>query len=229
MIFFPIKQKFFYAFFALLVPIVFLRPCPAAFPRLALDRAHVRAGSVVEGFNIRHTFVLKNQGLAPLEILEAKTDCSCTDMAYDKVIQPDSNCYFRVVFHTLGQVGDQVKTIRLSTNDPKNPEVVLEIHARVLPAVEITPNRIFLNGEAGAPMKQSLIVKAQQAFELTLVEDHLPKGMTMGISPTPDHHAYLLDFAATPITAGSARGRVFFKTTIPHKPRIMIPAMVRAR
>jgi hypothetical protein len=198
-------------------------------PRLVIEKDHVDAGTVVEGFDIRHTFLLQNRGDGPLIISEAKTDCSCTKMQHDDIIQPLSNSYLRVIFHTLGQTGDQVKTIRLSTNDSSEPERVLKISAHVLPAVKVEPGRVFLNGPQGHPLSRTVTITSPDncPFDLKVVKNALPSHVHLSIKKEPDGHAYSLNFVSECTEPGIIRGRLFLETSIPHRPMIVIPFMER--
>lgn len=226
---FPLK--FFLPFLILFFVGISCQTCSAVEnkPLLFIGQDQVSAGTVVEGFEIRHTFLLQNRGNAPLIISKAETDCSCTKMHHDKIINPKSNSYFRVVFHTLGQVGEQVKTIRLTTNDPMVPERVITISAHVLPAVKVVPSRVFLNGPEGSPLSQTVTVTSpdDRPFDIEITKNELPPQILVSIKKDAKNHGYLIGFQTKGLGAGTSRGRIFLKTSIPHRPTVVIPLLVR--
>ncbi len=198
-------------------------------PLLFIDKDHVNAGTVVEGFSIRHTFLIQNRGDAPLIINDAKTDCSCTKIAHDDIIKPDHNTYLRVNFHTLGQLGNQVKTIRINSNDPVRPSIILKIYAHVLPAVKVEPKRVFFKGFAGKAITEEVVITASdnRNFELTVTKEQLDPQTKVTIKKMPKTNAYTLVFTNQASANGTTRGRLFLKTDIPHRSIIVIPVLSR--
>jgi hypothetical protein len=203
---------------------------PKDVPRLYIEEDCMKKVTVVEGFQIRHTFLLQNHGNAPLVISKAEPSCSCIKVHHDPVIQPGKNLYFRVRFDTRGQIGDQVKTIRLVTNDPARPEHTLAIPAEILPAVKATPERVFFNGPAGTPMTAQVKVfpPDRRPFTLEMGENHLPSHIQAVIRErSPETGAYTVVFTSTGHQAGASRGRLCLTTNIPYSQELVIPVYSR--
>lgn len=217
----------------LLLLILFPALCPASegkkFPKAVVEKRHVDAGTVVEGKNIRHTFLLQNRGEAPLLISRAETDCTCTKITHDEVILPDRNCYLRVVFHTHGQAGEQIKTIRIHSNDPEQPELELSLQARVLPAISVEPDRVFFNGVPGKALNQAVEITAPEGnpLELFLKQNRLSDQTGVAMEKNIGKNSYTIHFRHKGETPETFRGRVQFSTNVAHVPVITIPVYTR--
>jgi len=97
-------------------------------------------GTVIYGEVAEHTFVVKNLGSQPLEILRLSTSCGCTKATIaeeDKVIAPGQSVDMLVTFDPAVHkddmdLGDITRVVYIRTNDPKNPETEVEITAKVI-------------------------------------------------------------------------------------------------
>lgn len=206
--------------------------CPAGqgkFPQAMVKAPHTQAGTVVEGTDIRHTFLLQNRGNAPLIISRAETDCSCTQILHDDVVLPGRNSYLRSVFRTWGRTGDQVKTIRLFTNDPEQPELLLTMQAEVMPAVVVKPNRVFFNGVPGQEMNQSVVIRAPEGhpLELSFKQRQLSDQTGVALKKNDKENTYTVLFRHKGESVETFRGRVLLSTNLPYQPVIRIPVFVR--
>lgn len=102
-------------------------------------------GTVIYGEVAEHTFVVKNLGDEPLEILRLSTSCGCTKATIaeeDKVIAPGQSVDMLVTFDPAvhkddTDLGDLTRIVYLKTNDPENSEVEVEINAYVIKAEQI--------------------------------------------------------------------------------------------
>ncbi len=196
-------------------------------PSLFVEQTDIDVGTLVEGKSIRHTFLLKNKGNAPLIIDRVKTDCACTKVAHDPVIQPGRNSYLRVMMNTSGQTGPWTRSIRILSNDPRSPETILTITANVLEAVRVTPNRVFFNGVTGHPLDQVVTITGpgSKPFTLTLKQRQLSDQTGVYIESLKDHYfVHIRHKAETPETS---RGRILLSTDIPQRTLISIPVFSR--
>ncbi|MCD4719827.1 MAG: DUF1573 domain-containing protein [Desulfobacula sp.] len=197
-------------------------------PLLVIEEPNINAGTVVEGFLIRHTFLLQNRGDAPLHITKVTTDCGCTKVKYDKIVEPDRNSYLRVAFNTAGEAGSQVKTIRIFSNDPLQPEIILDITAKVLKAVKVQPDRIFFNGLAGRELKQTVTICApdNKPFSLKFKKSQLSDQVGFSIEKKKNN-SWLVHIKNKAQKAETSRGRIFLTTDIKYRPLITIPVYSR--
>jgi len=97
-------------------------------------------GTVIYGEVAKHAFAVKNIGNEPLEILRLSTSCGCTKATIaedDKIIAPGQSVDMLVTFDPAvhkddTDLGDLTRIVYIKTNDPKNPEVEVEITANVI-------------------------------------------------------------------------------------------------
>lgn len=198
-------------------------------PVLVIEEANIDAGTVVEGFLIRHTFLLKNRGEAPLHITKVETDCGCTKVKYDEIIAPDKNSYLRVTFNTAGEAGNQIKAIRLFSNDALHPQLSLAIMATVLEAVNVQPGRIFFDGMPGNELVQTVTISApdNKPFSLEFKQSQLSDQVGFSIEKNISDNSWLVHIKNKAQKAETSRGRLFLTTDIKYRPLITIPVYSR--
>lgn len=74
-------------------------------------------GQVKEGAQVKHTFVLKNAGDAPVILSKVTASCGCTQPEFSKSpILPGETSNIQVTFNSEGQVGKQQKIITIQSN-----------------------------------------------------------------------------------------------------------------
>lgn len=74
-------------------------------------------GQVKEGAQVKHTFVLKNTGDAPVILSKVTASCGCTQPEFSKSpILPGETSDIQVTFNSEGQVGKQQKIITIQSN-----------------------------------------------------------------------------------------------------------------
>lgn len=84
-------------------------------------------GKVKQGELLKHDFVIKNTGNAPLEIVGMETACGCTKISIDKeTIPPGGEAIFTMELDTKNLEGKQVKSATIFANSfPKIKRLVL--------------------------------------------------------------------------------------------------------
>ncbi len=108
------------------------------FPVMAFDEAEFDFGTIDQGTNVEHVFKFKNNGDAPLVIVDAKSSCGCTVPSFPKeAIAPGGEGEMLVKFNGSGK--NQVsKTVTITANTKTGKET-LKIKAFVTPK-EGAPN-----------------------------------------------------------------------------------------
>lgn len=83
--------------------------------------------------SIDHTFILRNTGEEPVDILEAKSGCPCTTVfPHEKTIQPGSSVPISVRFQPSGPPGVQRQVVLVKIDDSKNSKVWLHLRGTVV-------------------------------------------------------------------------------------------------
>ncbi|WP_347374897.1 DUF1573 domain-containing protein [Aequorivita sp. Q41] len=108
------------------------------FPVITFEENQFDFGTIEQGTNVEHVFKFKNDGEAPLMIVNAKSSCGCTIPEYTKdPIAPGDSGEMLVKFNGSGQ--NQVsKTVTLTTNTKAGTETLM-IKAFVTPKEGAAP------------------------------------------------------------------------------------------
>ena len=109
-------------------------------PQLVVEQRSLDIGMVVEGEKRTITWRLENRGSANLVIDRTRATCGCTIVQLkdeEKIIPPGGSLDLKAEFDSTSRVGDQNKRITVHTNDPVEPDVTLEFHAKVEAIYEI--------------------------------------------------------------------------------------------
>ncbi|MDD8027401.1 MAG: DUF1573 domain-containing protein [Acidobacteriota bacterium] len=120
---------------AAVVP-VFLPGAPPKGPKIVFKEEAWNFGRAKMGTDLIHEFVFKNDGDAPLKIVNVETSCGCTAaLVSDKKLDPGKSGKIKVTFATQGYAGEVVKYIYVESDDPVQPRVQLKISA----AIDVPP------------------------------------------------------------------------------------------
>lgn len=102
-------------------------------PQLVLQQKEFDFGDIKQGEVVSHTFVLSNNGGDLLKITNVQASCGCTAAAPEKnELGPGESTNLTVKFNSAGRLGKQTKTVKIFSNDPQNPEMLLTISCNIL-------------------------------------------------------------------------------------------------
>jgi hypothetical protein len=117
-------------------------------------------GRVYRGKTIHHTFTIRNSGDDHLKIEGISRDCGCTVAEVDRdYLAPGEEMSIDVKVDTkLLEGGETDKSVRLATNDRREPETVLTITGEILVTANHEPSRIELDGfEPGEKIPEQIV------------------------------------------------------------------------
>ncbi|EAQ78029.1 DUF1573 domain-containing protein [Blastopirellula marina] len=122
----------------------------------------------------KHTFLIRNDGDAPLQLEEAGTTCKCTlSTLAKKMIPPGETVEVELEWHPIAYAESFMQTATLRTNDPRKPELELRIHGAVVRAIYMNPNEVnFGHVTAGDDLSAAVDVVSvvSDDFQLTGVK-----------------------------------------------------------
>ena len=102
-------------------------------PKLVLQQSSFDFGAIKQGETVSHTFVLTNSGGDLLKITNVQASCGCTAAVPEKSeLAPGESTNLPVKFNSKGRMGNQVKTVKIFTNDPQAPEMTITISGNVV-------------------------------------------------------------------------------------------------
>jgi hypothetical protein len=99
--------------------------------------------AVTEKQAIGH-FKYQNTGKEPVRFKSVKASCGCTTAQTQKEqVGPGEKGEITATFTIGDRVGQQVKTVSVETDDPKQPMTVLTLKTNISQILEVTPNFVF--------------------------------------------------------------------------------------
>jgi hypothetical protein len=124
-------------------------------PSLTVEEPVRDIGIVESGATVTHTFVLRNDGDAVLEIINVDPDCGCTVVEYDRRIAPGQTGKIKAEVDVSTFFGPIAKYLVVFTNDPSNPEFSLAVKVEVRPLVQIHPGYVRFLSVVGETVERS--------------------------------------------------------------------------
>ena len=102
-------------------------------PKLVTQQDEYDFGDIKQGEKVTHVFVITNSGGDLLKITNVKASCGCTAALPEKdELAPGESTNLNVTFNSAGRFGKQKKLIRIESNDPDNPQVIVTIKGNVV-------------------------------------------------------------------------------------------------
>ncbi|MFN7018351.1 MAG: DUF1573 domain-containing protein [Fimbriimonadales bacterium] len=145
-------------------------------PKIRIEPMEYDFGEITQGAVVKHTFIIKNEGDAPLEIA-ARPSCGCVTPYYDKVIEPGKEGKIEAELRSAGFRGAQVKTIQVTSNDPDSPNLTLRLTANIRVAIEVRPSEqipIALKSDAPTVQEVEIVSNTDEPLEVQDVRVNVP-------------------------------------------------------
>lgn len=124
-----------------------VRPAQAM-PRLVVEHPLHDFGCVTNVAELRHDFVLRNDGDSPLQIRKLASGCeSCLTLQADEVkVAPGGRTLVHCTLDARQLNGEVVRVAQVQSNDPSNGSGGLELHASVVSLYALLPGELMLEG-----------------------------------------------------------------------------------
>ncbi len=182
-------------------------------PRISCKERIYDFGTKDNMLKVKHTFVIKNSGDADLIIKKVKTTCGCTVAKFsDKTIGPGETADLNAVFTLRNRHGRQQKSIKVTSNDPKQPDFVLCLKGNAVSELEIRPKSIYFKQQSQTKTAlRTVEIISKKPLNITNVtsstEFFLPS-----IESIKSNNVYKLTVALVPpIPQGYTRGTIRLK------------------
>jgi len=116
---------------------VLLVACTADKPSISLETMQFNFGDVVNGEIITRDVMVHNNGESPLVVETVSTSCGCTQASLEPMtIPPGEVGVLHINFdsgaHGLNVTGNVTRQIFINSNDPQQPEALVEFTANIL-------------------------------------------------------------------------------------------------
>jgi hypothetical protein len=139
-------------------------------PRIVVDEPHFNFGTMERGREKSHEFVVHNKGDAPLRLRVGQTSCKCTLSEVDTgAIQPGESTGVKLEWTAKVESGPFRQTAMIHTNDPRQPEVELQIEGEIVQSSNVEPpDFAFDKIEVGQSKTAQVYVMAMLQDDLTV-------------------------------------------------------------
>lgn len=199
-------------------------------PKIVVEPTSLHIGEVYYGEKGTGKLIIRNEGTAPLIILDAKGNCGCTVPRLeekDRTVAPGSSVELSVTLTpTAARAHTMKKRVTIRSNDPVNPTVIVPVSCDVLVGVEPDPPRVLFKdlvvGDK-ATQKVKLISRTGDPFRIEAIET-IRGPFTVEFDSDKEGTEHELT-----ITVDSARfahsvySRLDIRTTHPRTPKLSIP------
>lgn len=145
-----------------------LAPPPPA-PQIKFDEMIHDFGRVRSGSIMKHEFTFTNTGNAGLIIDNVLPACGCTSIKeFTRVIPPSGKASLTLEFNSFSLQGEQIKTMLVKSNDPVQPNLVLQLKGVYWSPIEIYPLTALLFLPPHTDQKLSTTVRIVNQMEQSL-------------------------------------------------------------
>ena len=154
------------------------REVPADAPDIEINEPIYDFGTIAQMEKVKHTFIIRNVGKKPLEILKVNSPCNCeTTNLKDKLIPPGQSTMLDVQYHGSTNSGKTRIAVYLTTNDPDEPQVVVSLVGVIVGVIGVYPKHFYL-GEIGQEesVRKSFVIHRPKfgLLKVKLVESSSP-------------------------------------------------------
>ncbi len=196
----------------------------SALPAAVVMEPRFDFGTVADGAEVVHDFIIQNDGKAPLLIHKVKTVCGCTSVDYARVIPPESTGVVTIKASTSGYGGKVFsKPITVFTNNPTRERITLRITGKVEPFARIEPRYVMLKGVCGEDIQTVVSIRPESEYAFNIVKTwshNRDKPIECSLEKKDD--AWLLTINNRVKAPGKYRDQVHLKTDNPSLPDIVI-------
>lgn len=143
-------------------------------PKAVVPEPTHEFGVMRMGDTDRHTFIIRNEGEAPLKLGTPRTTCQCTVPEVERrVIPPGKEGAITLEWKPTAPTPEFDKGAVVKTNDPKMPEIKLAVVGKVETLVNVMPAGIWNAGEitGDKPVEVSGVVYSRLLDDLEVSAD----------------------------------------------------------
>lgn len=139
-------------------------------PKVVIEESDYDFGSMLVGAEMEHTFEIRNEGAADLELLAGEATCKCTKFELSTTRVPPGESA-QLLVRWVGKFKDMnfEHGGPIYTNDPKSREIAIRVHGIVDKAMELSPEKWHLEIESGDAGKATGFVysRVHDDFQIT--------------------------------------------------------------
>src|SRR5262249_49790947 len=190
-------------------------------------------GRVKSGDPVKYTYYFTNTGDVLLELTDVHPSCGCTAAGeYTKKVEPGHSGQIPIQFNSGNFNGQVVKTVTVTSNDKKQPTVVLQLKGTIWKPIDLSPPYSVLNVPPDAPSASATVKIVNNMPEQLDVYAPELSNPSFGVElktnqPGKEYQITISSVAALP--SGSSQGRIKLKTSSTNSPSLDIPFWVNVQ
>ncbi len=182
-------------------------------------------GKVTEDQKLSHTFIIRNEGSAPLRIENVDPDCACTAADYSQVIAPGEQGPLTLTIKPYSVIHGFKKETRVTFNDPEHPLLVFTLKGVATPFIEIKPSHIVrLRGAPGEDVQGQVrfISHLPGPWKITRWQTNISDKIEVNLKAEVPDKVYVLTVKNKRREAGAYGGLIELFTTSEQRPRLIV-------
>ncbi|MEI6566367.1 MAG: DUF1573 domain-containing protein [Verrucomicrobiota bacterium] len=206
------------------VPITASAPAP----KIAFEAPIFDFGKVKMGDLVKHTFYFTNIGSGILNLSNVQPSCGCTAAGdWTRQVEPGKTGIIPVQFNSANFNGQVHKTVTVTSSDPIQPAVMLQINGTIWRPIDINPQFAILNIPSDGPANSSIVRVINNTDEPLTVfppESNNPKLTATLHTNIPGKEYQFVISAVPPLTSGNFQGQITAKTSSTNMPLLTVTA-----
>ena len=143
---------------------------------------------------------------------------------YDRTIPPGGEGKITLEIRTKGYEGRLSKSARVTTNDPKNPQVTISMKGDIWTPIHLKPRYVRLQGIVGDDIQQVVLLQAEKEDPLTVKLESIsvPDKVEAELEEMEKGRNYKLTVKNRVKGEAKYSGQIKLSTSYPEKPEIVI-------
>lgn len=195
-------------------------------PSVVFDKAYYNFGRKPNNYQISCTFTFRNRGLKPLEVSIESSSCQCTAaLTSEKPVTSGRMGEVKITYTPKNGNSEEVvkETVKLRTNDPRIPRVVLTIAGVIYPILKLIPPVLnFRELTIGNVADRKLTVVSSNA-RILRAEASSPDIVAKILPKDEGSKTYIVVSVKPSVVPNPSAPRLFIYTDDANSPRIDVP------
>ena len=197
-------------------------------PRAVVPQRSHDFGTVKQGEKLEHTFILRNEGTAPLTIARIDLSVPGTKTRFGKTILPGGTGKIIMEWDTSSVQGEFEADATVRLNDPSQPKIGLQVKAIVKAPIEFVPHpQVFFSAYQDQTPERTVQVINNEDRPLSITRaESMSDHYDVKLEPVLDGFVYNLHVKVRP---GVPFGRyaeepIYLHTDHPERSRLQVLA-----
>ncbi len=190
-------------------------------------RGSVALEAVLQGDEVRHDLILRNDGDEPLELSDVKACTGCVLEGHTRTIPPGREGRISILLLTDSNGGTTMKgTVRARTDSPERPSIAVDVSMKVKQFAELQPYRVWLEGKPGEEIVERCRVFPSPDYPFNITDIKTRKGAWFDLSYQEITHegraGYEITLRNTRTRPGPYQDVLYVQTDHPERPEFKI-------